>query len=133
MKDRWCYLFNTLDCFTREWFAYTFNTFCGTYEAIRTLEIAILERLPGKVTSFSSGLVTIRSDGQSQYASARFVNTLKVYGTKQEITGKNRQHDQNAYMEAYHSSNKEDCIWQHNFQKFQEAKAVICKFLRDYN
>lgn len=132
-RDGWCYLFSILDCFTREWLAYTFSTFCGTDEAIRTLEMAILERFPDRVTPLSSsGLVTIRSDGGSQYTSDRFVGALKVYGIRQEVTGKNRP-DQNAYIEAFHKSIKEDCIWQHDFQTFHEAKAVICKFFHDYN
>lgn len=131
-RDGWCYLFSILDCYTREWLAYTFSTYCGTDEAIKTLEMAVLERFPDRVTSLTSGMVTIRSDGGSQYTSARFVSTLKVYGIKQEITGKNRP-DQNAYIEAFHRSIKEDCIWQHDFQTFQEAKAVICKFFHDYN
>ena len=28
--DGWCYLFSILDCYTREWLAYTFSTQCGT-------------------------------------------------------------------------------------------------------
>lgn len=132
--DGWCYLFSILDCFTREWLAYTFSTYCGTDEAIRTLEMAVLERFPDGVISPPShaNLVTTRSDGGSQYTSARFVSTLKVYGIRQEVTGKNRP-DQNAYIEAFHKSIKEDCIWQHDFQTFQEASMVICKFFHDYN
>lgn len=133
--DGWCYLFSILDCFTREWLAYTFSTYCGTDEAIKTLEMAVLERFPDGVVPPSpphTDLVTTRSDGGSQYTSARFVNTLKVYGIKQEVTGKNRP-DQNAYIEAFHKSIKEDCIWQHDFQTFQEAKHVIDKFFHDYN
>ena len=132
--DGWCYLFSILDCFTREWLAYTFSTYCGTDEAIKTLEMAVLERFPDGVVPSPSrtDMVTTRSDGGSQYTSARFVNTLKVYGIKQEVTGKNRP-DQNAYIEAFHRSIKEDCIWQHDFQTFQEAKHVIDKFFHDYN
>lgn len=96
--------------------------------------MAVLGRFPDGITSSSSKshLVTTRSDGGSQYTSAKFVNTLKVYGIKQEITGKNRP-DQNAYIEAFHKSLKEDCIWQHDFQTFQQAKCVIDKFFHDYN
>jgi len=133
--DDWCYLFSILDCFTREWLAYTFSTYCGTDEAIRTLEMAILERFPDRVIpplSSHANLVTTRSDGGSQYTSARFVSTLKGYGIRQEVTGKNRP-DQNAYIEAFHRSIKEDCIWQHDFQTFQEANMVIHKFFHDYN
>nr|AFK24957.1 putative transposase [uncultured archaeon] len=127
--DGWCYLFSILDCYTREWLAYTFSTQCGTDEAIRTLEMAVLERFPDGAVP--EGLVT-RSDGGSQYTSDRFISTLKVYGIKQEITGKNRP-DQNAYIGAFHRSLKEDCIWQHDFQTFHEADAVIGQFFYEYN
>ena len=92
--------------------------------------MAVLERFPDGVIA-PSGLTT-RSDGGSQYTSARFVNTLKVYGIRHEVTGKNRP-DQNAYIEAFHKSLKEDCIWQHDFQTYQEADLVISKFFYDYN
>lgn len=131
--DGWCYLFSILDCYTREWLAYTFSTYCGTDEAIRTLEMAILERFPDRIVPLPphSGLAT-RSDGGSQYTSDRFISTLKVYGIRHEVTGKNRP-DHNAYIEAFHKSIKEDCIWQHDFQTFQEADLVISRFFHDYN
>ena len=110
--DGWCYLFSILDCYTREWLAYTFSTECGTNEVIRTLKMAVLERFPDGVIPpppSPSASLTTRSDGGSQYTSVRFVNTLKVYGIRHEVTGKNRP-DQNAYIEAFHKSIKEDCI-----------------------
>lgn len=129
--DGWCYLFSILDCYTREWLAYTFSTQCGTDEAITTLEMAVLERFPDGVIPPLLGLTT-RSDGGPQYTSHRFVSTLKVYEIRHEVTGKNRP-DQNAYIEAFHKSIKEDCIWQHDFQTFQEANLIIHKFFHDYN
>lgn len=116
--DRWYYLFSILDCYTREWLAYTFSTECSTDKAIRTLEMAVLERFPDRIIPSHSGLAT-RSDGGSQYTSERFVKTLKVYGIRHEVTGKNGP-DHNAYIEAFHKSIKEDCIWQHDFQTFQK-------------
>jgi len=110
---------------------YTFSTQCGTDEAIRTLEMAVLERFPDG--TIPEGLATRRSDGGSQYTTSdRFISALKAYGIKQEVTGKNRP-DQNAYIEAFHRSLKEDCIWQHEFQTFQEADAVIKQFFHEYN
>jgi transposase InsO family protein len=107
--DGWRYLFSILDCFTREWLAYTFSIFSGTDEAIKTLEMAILERFPNRVTPLSSGMATIRSDGGSQYTSDRFVGALKAYRIRHEVTGKNRP-DQNTYIEAFHKSIKEDYL-----------------------
>lgn len=128
-NDGWCYLFSILDCYTREWLAYTFSTQCGTGEAIRTLEMAILNRFSDDAAPSN---LAIRNDGGSQYTSARFVSALKVYNIRHEVTGKNRP-DQNAYIEAFHRSIKEDCIWQHDFSTFQEADAVIQKFFHNYN
>jgi putative transposase len=130
-RDGWCYLFSILDCYTREWLAYTFSTYCGTDEAIRTLEMAVLDRFPDRTNPSHSDLAT-RNDGGSQYTSDRFVSALKIYGIRHEVTGKNRP-DQNAYIEAFHKSLKEDCIWQHDFQTYQEADLVISKFFHDYN
>lgn len=126
--DGWCYLFSILDCYTREWLSYTFSTICGTDQAIQALEAAILDRFAGTVPSS----LTIRNDGGMQYTSARFIDVMKVHGIRHEVTGKNRP-DQNAYIEAFHRSIKEDCIWQHDFASYQEADAVIKQLFHDYN
>ncbi|MGA7369099.1 MAG: integrase core domain-containing protein [Nitrososphaeraceae archaeon] len=55
-----------------------------------------------------------------------------LYWAWHEVTGKNRP-DHNAYIEACHKSLKEDCIWQHDFQTYQEADLVISKFFHVYN
>ncbi len=39
-RDGWCYLFNILDCSTREWLSYTFSKECGTDEAVRAFDRA---------------------------------------------------------------------------------------------
>src|ERR687898_3438256 len=49
------------------------STYCGTDEAIRTLEMAVLERFPDGVILPLLGLAA-RSDGGSQYTSDRFVS-----------------------------------------------------------
>lgn len=128
-RDGWCYLFNILDCFTREWVGYVFSKLCGTAESIKCLDRAIIERFPdGNIPE-----VTVRNDGGPQYTSARFLETLGAYKTiNQEVTGKNRP-DEDAYVEAFHRSIKEDYIWQHEFDSFQEADEVMPSFFHDYN
>jgi putative transposase len=127
-KDGWCYLFNIIDCYTREWIAYTFSVECGTDEAIDTLEKAIMDR-------FLDGIVpdlTIRNDGGFQYTSHRFIRILQTYGINHEVTGKNRP-DEDAYIEAFYRWLKEDYIWQHEFQTFQDADELMKDFFRHYN
>ena len=107
------------------------QTQCGTDEAIRTLEMAVLERFPDGVIPPLLGLTT-RSDGGSRYTSHRFVSTLKVYKIRHEVTGKNRP-DQNAGIDLFHRVHQRRLYWQHDFQMFQEADLVIHKLLHDYN
>ncbi len=90
-----------------------------------------VERFPDRIIPSYSELAT-RSDDGSQYTSERFASTLKIYEMRHEVTGKNRP-DHNAYIEAFHKSTKEDSIWQHDFQTFQEANHVICKFFHVNN
>ncbi len=128
-KDGWCYLFNIIDCYTREWIAYTFSVACGTDEAINTLEKAIMDRFPDGTTP--NGL-TVRNDGGFQYTSHRFIKTLQAFGIKHEVTGKNRP-DEDAYIESFHRWLKEDYVWQHEFQTFQEADELMKQFFKHYN
>lgn len=129
-QDGWCYLFNILDCFTREWVAYIFSKLCGTEESVRCLDRAIMERFPDGAIPMS---LTVRNDGGPQYTSARFLEALKAYKTiTHEVTGKNRP-DEDAYIEAFHKSIKEDYIWQHEFGSFQEADEMMTSFYHDYN
>lgn len=48
------------------------------------------------------------------------------------MTGKNRL-DEDAYVEAFHKSIKEDYIWQHELDSFREADELMTSFFRDYN
>jgi putative transposase len=124
----WCFLFNIIDCYTREWLSYTFSKECGTDEALRALNNAVAERFPdGNIPD-----LTIRNDGDPQYTSDRFIQTLNTFKIKHEVTGKNRP-DEDAYIEAFHRWLKEDYIWQQEFQTFNEADSMIKEFFTDYN
>ncbi|MEM3118081.1 MAG: IS3 family transposase [Nitrososphaerales archaeon] len=128
-NDGWCYLFNILDCYTREWLSYTFSKECGTDEAVRTFDRAILDRFPGGV--IPEGL-TVRNDGGPQYTSDRFIKILQACKINQEVTAKNSP-EEDAYIEAFHKSLKEDYVWQHEFQTFQDADEMMKQFFIDYN
>jgi putative transposase len=128
-KDGWCYLFNIIDCYTREWLSYTFSKECGTNEAIQTLDKAMLGRFPNG--SIAEGL-TVRNDGGPQYTSDRFINTLQGCRINHEVTGKNSP-EEDACIEAFHKSLKEDYVWQYEFQAFQEADELMKQFFIDYN
>jgi putative transposase len=73
-RDGWCYLFNILDCFTREWVAYVFSKLCGSDQSVACLDRAIIERFPEGPLPTN---MTVRNDGGPQYSSARFLKALQ--------------------------------------------------------
>ncbi len=59
--DGWCYLFNVLDAFSREWIAYVFDTLANKENAIQAV-VRALEKHPE-----AAWKVTLRSDNGPQY------------------------------------------------------------------
>ncbi len=78
-QDRWCYLFNVLDAFTREWVGYAFETRAVTDGAIAALTKALASKKP------DCSKLVIRTDNGSQYISTQFDKTVKAYGVRQEF------------------------------------------------
>ena len=64
-NDRWCYLFNILDCFTREWVAYVFAKDMRRQHAIDCL----LKATEGRDLSN----LVLRSDNGSQFCAPRMM------------------------------------------------------------
>lgn len=59
-SDRWCYLFNVTDVFTREWTGYAFDTAATRHNAVMSVNNAIASRKP-RTPGLSSVLITARS------------------------------------------------------------------------
>ncbi|MBX8640382.1 MAG: DDE-type integrase/transposase/recombinase [Thermoplasmata archaeon] len=70
--DRWCYLFNNLDCFTREWLAYVFARDIRRQHAIDCL----LKATEGRDLSN----LVLRSDNGSQFSSSAFMESVNAQG-----------------------------------------------------
>ena len=75
--DRRCYLFNILDCFTREWLAYVFARDMRRQHAIDCL----LKATEGRNLSN----LVLRLDNGSQFSSSAFKNSVKAPGIRQEF------------------------------------------------
>ena len=75
-QDRWCYLFNVLDAFTREWVGYAFEPRAVTDGTIVALTKALASKKPD-----CSNLV-IRTYNGSKYILAQFGKSVKVYGVR---------------------------------------------------
>ena len=63
---------------------------------------------------------------------ARFGAACRDYRLRQEFITPYTP-EQNGSVERFFRSLKEECVWQHNFSKFTEARTAITKWIHWYN
>ena len=125
-NDGWCYCFNILDVFTRQWVAYVFDTISTTHTAIQSILKAV-SSVGGVVPE-----IRLRTDNGSQYSSREFRASMQTLGIRHEFIWKNTP-EQNRHVESFHKTLKWEYIWPHEFARFQDAEVVLAKAPADYN
>jgi putative transposase len=129
-RDGWAHLAAVIDCHDREVIGYEFALRGRAREAERALEEACLARLG---TLRPSGRTpTVRSDNGLIYQSRRFRAACRDYRLRQEFITPYTP-EQNGLIERFFRSLKEECVWQHNFPNFTEARRAIGTWIRWYN
>ncbi len=127
-QDGWGYLVCYLDCFTREVVGYRLAPRCRTAEVLQTLWEALSSRFPdGRV----EGLV-IGHDNGSQFTSARFFQELAALGIQSRRTGYQKP-EQDAYIERFFGSLKDEEVWCDEYLSLAEAQAAIAAWITWYN
>ncbi len=124
--DGWCYLFNVLDVFTREWVSFALDISAVRTNAIQSVVNAVSSH------DIDTGKLNLRVDNGSQYASADFRSSMKVLGIRLEYIFRNTP-EQNGHIESFHKTLKREYIWPYDFQNYQEAEIAIGKAFLDYN
>jgi len=119
-----------LDCHDREVVGYEFSLRGRAKEAERALESACLRRF-GTIRPDGETPV-IRSDNGLVFQSRRFRAAMKDYCLTQEFITPYTP-EQNGIVERFFRSLKEECVWQHLFQNFNEAQGAIRNWIRWYN
>jgi putative transposase len=125
--DGWCYLFNALDVFQREWLGYAFDTSAVKENAIMSVNNALAAH-PQVETS----KLTLRCDNGSQYRSAAFRESMRALGIRLEFIYYNTP-EQNGHVESFHKTLKKEYLWCQDFRNYQEAEIAITQAFRDYN
>jgi putative transposase len=124
--DRWCYLFNVLDIFSREWVAYAFSTNAGKDNAILAVVKAV-EKHPE-----ASAKVRLWSDNGPQYISDAFEGSVRALRLEHKFIAYHKPED-DPYIESFHGKFKREYVWTRDFQTFQEAETAIAEAFIDYN
>ena len=129
-QDGWAHLAAVLDCHDREVAGYEFSLRGRAREAERALEEACIRRF-GTLRPKGRAPV-LRSDNGLVFQSRRFRAACRDYRIKQEFITPYTP-EQNGMIERFFRSLKEECVWQHNFRSFREAKRVIDRWIQWYN
>jgi len=128
--DGWGHLVAVIDCYDREIIGWEFALRGRANEAERALEMACLARFG---TLRPCGEVpVIRSDNGLIFQSRRFRNACRFYRLPQEFITPYTP-EQNGMIERWFRSLKEECVWQHQFHSFADAKAAIQRWIAWYN
>ena len=128
--DGWGHLVAVIDCYDREIVGWEFALRGRANEAERALEMACLARFG---TLRPGGEVpTIRSDNGLIFQSRRLGDACRFYRLPQEFITPYTP-DQNGLIERWFRSLKEECVGQHHFRSFADARAAIHEWIRWYN
>ena len=125
-RNGWCYAFNVLDVFTRQWLGFAFDTRATRHAAIMSITNAVAARSP------DPGKLTIRVDNGSQYTSRDFRRSVDVLGARLEYIYVNTP-QQNGHIESFHKTLKKEYVWPHEFKDAEEAEVALLEALDDYN
>jgi putative transposase len=128
-QDGWAHLAAVIDCHDREVMGYEFALRSRAKEAERAVEAACLQRFG---TLRPVGAPVLRSDNGLIFQSRRFRQACRDYRLQQEFITPYTP-EQNGIIERFFRSLNEECVWQHRFQTFEEARRVIRDWLRWYN
>jgi putative transposase len=128
--DGWAHLAAIIDCHDREIPGYEFALRGRAKEAERALEEACIERFGTLRPRGKTPIV--RSDNGLIFQSRRFRAACRDYRLKQEFITPYTP-EQNGIIERFFRSLKEECVWQHNFRDFREAKRKIRQWIDWYN
>lgn len=128
--DGWGHLAAVIDCCDREIIGNEFSLRGRAREAERALEDACIHRF-GTLRPKGETPV-VRSDNGLVFQSRRFRAACREYNLSQEFITPYTP-EQNGIIERFFRSLKEECVWQHNFRSFEEAKRIITEWIKWYN
>ena len=127
-RDGWCHLTAIIDCCDRTIVGWRLSRSGIAHVAAAALEDALRER---NITHGHEPL-TLRSDNGLVFGAKVFVSVVHRYGLEQEyITPYSPE--QNGMIERFFRSLKEECVWQHSFPSFVEARRAVRRWIGWYN
>jgi putative transposase len=128
-QDGWASLIALLDAGSREVVGYRFSLRGRAIEAMDALEQGLL-RAYGALKA-PEGLA-LRSDNASIFLSRGFVQLTRQLSLRQEFTPRYSP-EYNGSIERFFRTLKQECVWLHRFDNFEEAERIIPAWIEHYN
>ena len=128
-QDGWAHLAAVIDCHDREIVGYEFALRSRAKEVKQAVEAACLARFG---TLRPAGAPVLRSDNGLIFQSRRFRQACRDYRLQQVFITPYTP-EQNGIIERFFRSLKEECVWQHAFPTFEDARRIIRDWVYWYN
>lgn len=123
-EDGWAYFHGVIDHYDKNLLGYQFGRSCSALGGVMALAEAASKR---EVRNLE-----LRSDNGCHYGAKVFREEITRLGINHTRTMVNTPKG-NAIIERFFRSLKQECVWQHSFKNFEEAKEAVDKWVRFYN
>ena len=123
-RDAWCYFHGVIDHHDKVLLGYNFTRSCKAIGGVMALSEAASKR--------PVDALEIRSDNGCHYGAKIFRDEVRRLGINHTRTMINTPKG-NAIIERFFKSLKQECVWQHRFGSFEEAKKVVDEYVEFYN
>ena len=129
-EDGWCPLIAVVDNGSREVPGYRFSRKGRALEATDALDRAVISRYTSKEV-VPQGL-TLRSDNGSIFLARAYLASTEYWGIRQEYIPSGKP-DWNGVVERFFRTLKQECVWLHKFESFEQAEKIISQWIDNYN
>ena len=129
-QDGWASLVGVLDAGSRECVGARFARQGRAVEAVDALEQGIVQRY-GRLRQVPAGL-RLRHDNGSIFLARLFVGTAQQLAITQEFIPRSSP-EYNGVIERFFRTLKQECVWLHHFESFEEAERIIMAWIERYN
>ena len=129
-RDGWASLVGVLDGGSRECVGVRFARQGRAIEAIDALEQGIIQCY-GSLSQVPAGL-RLRHDNGSIFLARLFVGTAQQLAITQEFIPRYSP-EYNGVIERWFRTLKQECVWLHHFESFEQAEQVIMAWIDRYN
>jgi putative transposase len=129
-QDGWASLVGVLDAGSRECVGARFAHQGRAIEAVDALAQGVIQ-CDGRLTQVPAGL-RLRHDNGSIFLARLFVGTAQPLAITQEFIPR-ASPEYNGVIERFFRTLKQECVWLHPFESFEEAERISMAWIERYN